>query len=239
MPEPARCRRCGDPLRHQRSALPDPDGYPILGETPEVKGLWSAAAVWIKEGPGTARAVAEWMTHGNPEIDLGHSDIARFYPHQKTRGHVKARTGESFIKTYGIVHPSEQYLSGRDVRLAPMHASQKALGAVFYEAAGWERPHWYESNAGSVGEVRRSRDASRERVGRPLVVPHHQRRTPPDARDGRPGRPHGIRDLRRRRPQGDGDGSVDHRGAGRRQDRPRRLHPRAGLPWRLPLRPGR
>ena len=81
---------------------------------------------------------------------LGHSDIARFYPHQKTRGHVKARTGESFIKTYGIVHPSEQYLSGRGVRLAPMHESQKALGAVFYEAAGWERPHWYESNAGLV-----------------------------------------------------------------------------------------
>ena len=28
-----------------------PDGAPILGETPEVRGLWSAAAVWIKEGP--------------------------------------------------------------------------------------------------------------------------------------------------------------------------------------------
>ncbi|MEO7070808.1 MAG: FAD-dependent oxidoreductase, partial [Nostocoides sp.] len=127
-----------------------PDGFPILGETPEVRGLWSAAAVWVKEGPGTARAVAEWMTHGNPEIDLGHSDIARFWPHQKTRGHVKARTGESFIKTYGIVHPSEQYTAGRDVRLAPMHESQKALGAVFFETAGWERPHWYESNAGLV-----------------------------------------------------------------------------------------
>ena len=124
-----------------------PDGYPILGETPEVKGLWSAAAVWIKEGPGTARAVAEWMTHGNPEIDLGHSDIARFYPHQKTRGHVRARTSESFIKTYGIVHPAEQYSSSRNVRLAPMHASQVELGAVFVEAAGWERPQWYESNA--------------------------------------------------------------------------------------------
>ena len=42
-----------------------PDGWPILGETPEVKGLWSAAAVWIKEGPGVGRAVAEWMTHGH------------------------------------------------------------------------------------------------------------------------------------------------------------------------------
>ena len=28
-----------------------PDGMPILGELPEVKGLWSAAAVWVKEVP--------------------------------------------------------------------------------------------------------------------------------------------------------------------------------------------
>ncbi len=28
-----------------------PDGEPIIGETVEVKGLWSAAAIWIKEAP--------------------------------------------------------------------------------------------------------------------------------------------------------------------------------------------
>lgn len=125
-----------------------PDGFPILGETPEVKGLWSAAAIWIKEGPGTAKCVAEWMTDGNPSIDVGHSDIARFYPHQRTRAHVRARTSESFNKTYGIVHPGEQYTASRGLRLSPMHDSQKELDAVFYEAAGWERPHWYESNKG-------------------------------------------------------------------------------------------
>ena len=32
-----------------------PDGFPLLGETPEVRNLWSAAAVWIKEGPGVGR----------------------------------------------------------------------------------------------------------------------------------------------------------------------------------------
>ncbi|HEX5086440.1 MAG TPA: FAD-binding oxidoreductase, partial [Nocardioides sp.] len=41
-----------------------PDGMPILGETAEVRGLWSAAAVWVKEGPGVGRLVAEWMTTG-------------------------------------------------------------------------------------------------------------------------------------------------------------------------------
>ena len=129
-----------------------PDGYPVLGETPEVKGLWSAAAVWVKEGPGVGRAVAEWMTHGNPEYDLHQSDVVRFYPSQRTRTHVKARTSEAFNKTYGIVHPGEQWASNRDVRLSPMHHSEQQLGAFFFETVGWERPFWYESNAALLGE---------------------------------------------------------------------------------------
>ena len=124
-----------------------PDGMPVLGESSDVKGLWSAAAVWVKEGPGTGKALAEWMVHGESEIDLHSSDIARFHEHQKTRAHVRARAAEGFNKTYGIVHPSEQWASNRNVRLAPFHFRERELGAVFFEAAGWERPHWYESNA--------------------------------------------------------------------------------------------
>ncbi|MBK6871499.1 MAG: FAD-dependent oxidoreductase [Kineosporiaceae bacterium] len=129
-----------------------PDGFPVLGESPEVKGVWSAAAVWIKEGPGVGRMIAEWMVEGDSEIDGAHSDIARFYPHQTTRHHITSRTSEAFNKTYGIVHPSEQWSSNRDVRLAPMHASEKELGAVFFETAGWERPFWYASNEGLLAE---------------------------------------------------------------------------------------
>ncbi|HEY1420906.1 MAG TPA: FAD-dependent oxidoreductase [Candidatus Dormibacteraeota bacterium] len=129
-----------------------PDGMPVLGESPDVKGLWSAAAVWVKEGPGTGKALAEWMVHGESEIDLHSSDIARFHEHQKTRAHVRARAAEGFNKTYGIVHPSEQWASNRGVRLAPFHDRERELGAVFFEAAGWERPQWYESNAPLLDE---------------------------------------------------------------------------------------
>ncbi|HWQ24471.1 MAG TPA: FAD-dependent oxidoreductase [Gaiellaceae bacterium] len=124
-----------------------PDGLPVLGETPEVKGLWSAAAVWVKEGPGVGKSLAEWMVHGESEIDLHSSDVARFHEHQKTRFHVKARAAEGFNKTYGIVHPLEQWESNRPLRLSPFYERERALGAVFFEAAGWERPQWYESNA--------------------------------------------------------------------------------------------
>jgi glycine cleavage system aminomethyltransferase T/glycine/D-amino acid oxidase-like deaminating enzyme len=124
-----------------------PDGMPILGETPEVRGLWSAAAVWVKEGPGVGKSVAEWMIAGESEIDLHSSDVSRFHPHQQTRAHIKARTGEAFPKFYGIVHPAEQWASDRELRLPPMFERERSLGAVFYEVAGWERPHWYEANA--------------------------------------------------------------------------------------------
>ena len=125
-----------------------PDGMPVLGETPEVKNLWSAAAVWIKEGPGIAQLVAEWMTYGYPHLCDPHtSDISRFYAHEKTEHHIYARCAEHFNKTYGIVHPREQWASQRGMRRSPFYAREEALGAVFFDARGWERPQWYESNA--------------------------------------------------------------------------------------------
>ena len=128
------------------------DGMPVLGETPEVDGLWSVAAVWIKEGPGIGRAVAEQMVHGESEIDIHASDIGRFYEFQRDDAHVKARTGEGFIKTYGIVHPTEQWTSNRNMRVSPYFERETALGAEMYETVGWERPWWYASNAGLLEE---------------------------------------------------------------------------------------
>src|SRR5262249_57673510 len=81
-----------------------PDGHPAIGETPEVAGLWSIAASWIKEGPGIGRAAAEWLTGGTPEIDIHEADISRFYPHQRTTAHVTARAAEAVNKMYRIVH---------------------------------------------------------------------------------------------------------------------------------------
>ena len=71
------------------------------------------------------------MVEGEPEIDLQASDVARFYEHQKTAEHVRSRAAEGFNKTYGIVHPGEQWESARRVRLSP-----------YYE----RRPRWARSS---------------------------------------------------------------------------------------------
>ncbi len=128
-----------------------PDAMPCLGETAEVLHLWSAAAVWVKEGPGMAQVVAEWMTYGYPRvIDPHGADIARFYDWERNDEHIWARCAEHFNKTYGIVHPAEQWVSRRELATSPYFSRQKAYQAEFFEARGWERPQWYNSNADLV-----------------------------------------------------------------------------------------
>src|SRR5271165_5443850 len=146
MPEPLGDERAG--IRYAINGLISmtPDGHPLLGEMPEVKGLWSAAASWIKEGPGCGRAVAELMSGKVPTVDVHEADVARLYPSSRATGFVRARAAESFNKMYGIVHPAEQFESARPLRTGPLYERTRELGAVCYETARWERPHWYASN---------------------------------------------------------------------------------------------
>jgi len=128
-----------------------PDTMPCLGETPEVRNLWSAAAVWVKEGPGMAQVVAEWMTFGYPRvIDAHGADIARFYDQERTEEHIWARAEEHFNKTYGIVHPAEQWEGRRNLRVGPYFSRQEDLDAMFFQARTWERPQWFGANADLV-----------------------------------------------------------------------------------------
>ncbi|WP_418282949.1 GcvT family protein [Halorubrum sp. DTA98] len=135
-------------IRHEIDGLlsQTPDGGPLLGPLQDVDGLWSCAAVWIKEAPAIGEAVAQWMTQGYPEIDLHASDVNRFYQYGTSKDFVKNRSHEGFQKIYGIVHPSEQWQSSRPLRTSPFYNRQDDLDAEFFEVAGWERPQWFESN---------------------------------------------------------------------------------------------
>jgi len=123
-----------------------PDGGPLLGPLQDVEGLWSCAAVWIKEAPAIGEAVAQWMTRGYPDVDLHTSNVNRFYEYGTSTKFVKNRAEEGYEKTYGIVHPAEQWQTSRPLRTSPFYDRQDDLDARFFEAAGWERPQWFESN---------------------------------------------------------------------------------------------
>jgi glycine cleavage system aminomethyltransferase T len=153
------------------------DGFPVLGESPQVKGFWSAQAVWITHSGGVGKAVAEWIVDGQAGVDLRESDIARFHPHASSREYVRARSAQQYREVYDIIHPLQQPSKARGLRLSPYWLRQKELGAVFFESAGWERPQWFEANGSLVEDVARPggvRSGWEARQWSPIVAAEHR-----------------------------------------------------------------
>jgi glycine cleavage system aminomethyltransferase T/glycine/D-amino acid oxidase-like deaminating enzyme len=127
------------------------DDFPLLGPAREVQGFWVAEAVWVTHSAGVGRAMAEWLVDGHcSSFDLHECDVNRFEAHQLTPDYVLARDCQNFIEVYDIKHPLQPMEDPRPLRTSPFHRRGTELGAVFLEASGWERPHWYEANAGLV-----------------------------------------------------------------------------------------
>lgn len=124
------------------------DNFPLLGESPEVKGFWVAEAVWVTHSAGVGRAMAEWLVDGYcSSFDLHECDVNRFEPHQLAPEYVLARDCQNFVEVYDILHPLQPSGDPRPIRTSPFHVRQQEHGAFFLEANGWERPQWYDANA--------------------------------------------------------------------------------------------
>ncbi len=123
-----------------------PDGFPVLGESRDVRGVWLAEAVWVTHSAGVARAVAEWLVDGQPSTDVHECDLHRFEDVQLAPAYVHERACQNFVEVYDIVHPLQPMDSPRPLRTSPFYARQRDLDAFFLEGGGWERPHWFEAN---------------------------------------------------------------------------------------------
>ena len=177
------------------------DGMPLLGETPEVKGLWSAAAIWIKEGPGAGKTVAELMVHGESEIDVFESNIARAYPSPEdpdARRRPRRRGLQQDVRD----RPPRRAVGVRPRRPALRRSTSASASWARSSTrrAGWERPDWYESNAALLDEygdrVTRREAEWESRWWSPIINAEHLAMRDRAAID----RPDRVRDLRRHRP---------------------------------------
>ena len=152
------------------------DGFPVLGESPQVRGFWSAQAVWITHAGGVGKAVAEWIVNGEATTDLHECDIRRFHPHAYDDTYVRTRAAQQYREVYDIIHPRQQIAEPRNLRLSPFHARQRELGAVFFESAGWERPEWHEANEGLLDALTvtgAARDGWEARDWSPIIAAEH------------------------------------------------------------------
>ncbi len=122
-------------------------GGPSCGESQKVKGLWYCVAIWVKDGPGYGKLIADWITDGRTEIDHATIDYSRFYAHQLTEQYIADRCYEAAQKIYfPAIHPREPYANARNIKRSPFYEREVELGGYFMELGGWERAHGYAAN---------------------------------------------------------------------------------------------
>jgi len=123
-----------------------PDDRYLLGETPEVRGLYVAAgfnSIGIQSAGGAGKVLADWIVDGHPPMDLWDVDIRRCMPFQRNKRYLRDRTAESLGLLYAMHWPYRQADTARGVRKSALHDRLAAAGACFGEVAGFERPNWF------------------------------------------------------------------------------------------------
>ncbi|RZM78838.1 GcvT family protein [Leptolyngbya iicbica] len=123
-----------------------PDSGSVIGESTQAKGFWVAEAVWVTHGGGVGKIVAELMTTGVPSLDIHEMDIHRFPEVCKSSDFITRAGAQQYDEVYDIIHPLDQQLHSRELRVSPFHPRLQELGAQFIFSAGWERPQWFKSN---------------------------------------------------------------------------------------------
>jgi len=126
-----------------------PDTQYLLGETPEVKNLFTCCgfnSIGIASSGGAGRVTAEWMINGHINEDLFSLDIKRFQNFHSSKKFIMERVTETLGDLYGMHWPYKQHETSRNEKLLPYHNELKKAGACFGVAGGFERPMWYSIN---------------------------------------------------------------------------------------------
>ena len=155
-----------------------PDSGYLMGPAPGLRNYWhcNGASIGITQGPGAGKYLAQWMVHGQTEINVRGMDPRRFGDHTGPRSAFAiAKAHDEYHEMYQVRLPGEFRAAGRPQKTDPIYDRLDRLGAQWQEVYGWERPQYYSpdgtgerhsfrrSNAfGPVGDEVRG---TRERVG--------------------------------------------------------------------------
>jgi len=121
-----------------------PDGNPIIGPAPGLKGFWlnEGHSFGVTAAGGAGWQLAEWIVDGEPTIDMMGVDPRRYGPYA-TKGYLKEKNEEAYSNVFTLHFPDEERSAARPLKTTPSYERQKEHGAVFGSVYGWERANWY------------------------------------------------------------------------------------------------
>ncbi len=135
-----------------------PDGVYLSGPAHGPKNYWMhcGASIGICQGGGAGKYLAQWMVHGQAEINMREFDPRRFGG-WATKDYTAEVSVADYHHMYYCYKPAEQHSVGRGLRKSTLYDTLKAEGAQYSQIFGWERARWYDkSGEGEQFSYRRS-----------------------------------------------------------------------------------
>ncbi|MCQ3805462.1 MAG: FAD-dependent oxidoreductase [bacterium] len=128
---------CG-PITHT------PDSGLMIGPAPGLKNYWMCvgSSIGICQGPGAGKYLAQWMVHGQTEINVAEMDPRRFGPYAPG-DYTHAKAIDEYHEMYQVRMPGEYREAGRPIKKTPLYDTLAAKGAQFQEIYGWERARYF------------------------------------------------------------------------------------------------
>jgi len=123
-----------------------PDNQFLLGEAPELRNFFVGAgfnSVGIASAGGAGRALAEWITAGEPSLDASAVDIRRFARFNGNNQWLHDRVSEVLGLHYAVPWPNRELTSARPFRRSPAYHLLKQANASFGAKMGWERANFF------------------------------------------------------------------------------------------------
>ena len=122
-----------------------PDGNPLVGPVPGVKGYWCACAVMagFLQGGGVGKSLAEWMIEGETEADTYCMDVARYGKFAENREYIRQTTGQFYSRRFVMSYPNEQLPAGRPLKRAPAYSDMSAAGCRWGQSWDLEVPLYF------------------------------------------------------------------------------------------------
>ena len=152
-----------------------PDSGYLMGPAPGLKNYWvcAGASIGVTQGPGAGKYLAQWMVHGQTEINVAEMDPRRFGPHTYPKGpYAEAKAIDEFHEMYQVRPPGEQRFAGRPIKSTPVYDHFDGLGAQWMEIFGWERPQYFGDSeqhsfrrSNALDAIGREVTGTRERAG--------------------------------------------------------------------------
>ena len=130
-----------------------PDGLPMVGPMPGVKNAFECHSFTfgIAQGGGAGKVMAEWIMHGETELDMWSVDPRR-YTDYTDHDHCLAKALETYGHEYAMHFPHHEWPAGRDKKLSPVDAKVRALGGQMGAYNGWERANWFAKDGEDTSE---------------------------------------------------------------------------------------